>query len=98
MTNDRSTHRKAYDRTRRDFEALPFEDRALFLIEGAASTVAHGILHAGRAAADELDDLFRRTAKRSRPGASRAAEPETGSTQAPPDATPDANDPSDEKT
>ena len=97
MSTDRHARRAAYDRTRRQFDDLRLEDKAIFLVEATASTFACGLEEAGRAVAGGLDDLFRGAGRRSggrsgtrgpseRPSSSRpgAAEPPTGRQQAGP--------------
>lgn len=84
MTKRQQSDREAYERTRRDFDEMRLEDKAIFLVEATASTLARGIEEASRAVADELDDLFRRGTRkkqkeRSGPG---AAEPETAQRKA----------------
>ena len=91
MSTDRHTRRAAYDRTRRQFDDLRLEDKAVFLVEATAGTLARGLEEAGHAVADSLDGLFRRPGGRAeKRGPSRrtssshpgAAEPPTGSQQA----------------
>lgn len=74
-----------YKEARRHFDDLDVEGQARFLIEATASTLANGVLQAGKVLADGLEDLLRdarhgSTASRSGPG---AAEPETAQRQAP---------------
>lgn len=79
-----------YHRARRDFDDLPFEKQATFLLESSVTALARGIEEAGRMLVEGLEDVMqerRRTrpsaggasdssdAKGPRPG---AAEPETG--------------------
>ncbi len=86
MTKRQQSDREAYERTRRDFDEMRLEDKAIFLVEATASTLARGIEEASRAAADELDDLFhRKTRKKDKKrGGPGAAEPETAQQQATP--------------
>jgi len=79
--------RTRYDEARRNFDDLDVEERARFLVEATASTLAHGLLQAGEALADGLEDVVRQARKRAAhtpssqgPG---AAEPETAQRQAP---------------
>lgn len=78
-----------YERTKRDFQNLSFEQQASFLLEATASAAARGLEHAGRTLASEIEDLFRGARRRARkqhrkesasPG---AAEPETSQRSAP---------------
>ena len=79
--------RDRYDEARRNFDGLDVEERARFLVEATASTVAHGLLQASEALADGLEEAIRRARRRSarRSGKQGAgpAEPETAQRQAP---------------
>lgn len=85
--------RARYERFRRDFDHLSFEDQATFLVEAGLKTMARGIETAGRALADELGSILRRTdsSNQKSPGASHPdagdgpgpAEPETSQRQTP---------------
>jgi hypothetical protein len=86
MADEDNSH-DHYNEARRNFDDLEVEERARFLVEATASTLAHGLLQAGKALADGLDDAIRQARKRSDhrseqrgPG---AAEPETAQRQAP---------------
>lgn len=81
--------RDRYERTKRDFQNLSFEQQASFLLEATASAAARGLEHAGRTLASEIEDLFRTARRRARkqnrkesasPG---PAEPETSQRSAP---------------
>lgn len=84
---DNAHHR--YDEARSSFDDLDVEERARFLVEATASTLAHGLLRAGETLAEGLEDAIRqarsRTARADRPRGSRAAEPETAQRQTPRD-------------
>lgn len=84
---DDAHHR--YDDARSSFDDLDVEERARFLVEATASTLAHGLLRAGETLAEGLEDAIRRarsrTARSDRPRGSRAAEPETAQRQTPRD-------------
>jgi hypothetical protein len=84
---DHGSARHRYDEARRTFDDLDVEERARFLIEATASTLAHGLLRAGEALADGLEDAIRQAQKRSRRSKGKrgpgAAEPETAQRQAP---------------
>jgi hypothetical protein len=86
MTDQNDTHHR-YDDARRSFDHLEVEEQARFLVEATASTLAHGLLRAGEALADGLEDALRRARKRSAPSGKKrgpgAAEPETAQRQAP---------------
>ncbi|MFB6279129.1 MAG: hypothetical protein ABEK75_06455 [Salinibacter sp.] len=77
----------SYDQVRHDFEDLEIEERARFLVEASASTLAKGVEQVGHVLAEGLEDMMRgehrsrRRAEESGPG---AAEPETSRQQAPP--------------
>jgi translation initiation factor 2 alpha subunit (eIF-2alpha) len=78
-----------YERTKRDFEEMNLEQKASFLLEATASTLARGLEEVGRSVGEELEDLFRRARKRHRtskkkdPHGPGAAEPETSQRSAP---------------
>jgi hypothetical protein len=84
---DRSNDGTRYDEARRNFDDLDVEDRARFLIEATASTLAHGLLRAGEALADGLEDVIRQARTQAAPSTGKrgagAAEPETAQRQAP---------------
>lgn len=86
MPDEEESHTD-YDKTRRNFEDLDVEERARFLVEGTASTLAHGLLQAGEALADGLEEAIRQTrrrsARRSEKRGTGAAEPETAQRQSP---------------
>lgn len=86
MADERDSH-SHYDEARRNFDDLDVEERARFLVEATASTVAHGLLQAGEALADGLEDAIRqarrRSARQSEERGAGAAEPETAQRQAP---------------
>ncbi|MFB6247086.1 MAG: hypothetical protein ABEL97_00785 [Salinibacter sp.] len=72
---------RQYEQTRRRFDELDVEAQSRFLVEAAASTLAQGVVQAGSALAEGLEDALRR-ARRHDPSASSgpgpgAAEPET---------------------
>ena len=78
--------RTQYDETRRNFDDLDVEDRARFLVEATASTLANGLVQAGEALADTLEKTIRRARERSAPSPRQgpgAAEPETSQRQSP---------------
>lgn len=52
-------NKEQYDRARKEFEELRTEDKAVFLVEAVASTVARGVEQIGRAIADEFDRAFK---------------------------------------
>jgi len=75
-----------YDEARRNFDDLDVEDRARFLVEATASTLANGLMQAGEALADTLEETIRRARERSGPSSRQgpgAAEPETSQRQSP---------------
>ena len=81
--------RDHYERTKRDFQNLSFEQQASFLLEATASAAARGLEHAGRTLASEIEDLFRTARRRARkqnrkkPASPGPAEPETSQRSAP---------------
>ncbi len=58
MAEPHASRREHVNRVREAFERLAVEDRALFLIEATASTLALGVEQAGRALAEELGRWF----------------------------------------
>lgn len=89
-----NTSRTHYDEARRNFDDLDVEEQVRFLVEGTASTLAHGLLQAGEAVAEGLEDALRQARKRSpstsETGKPGAAEPETARRQAPRRSSPDS--------
>lgn len=83
---------RRYEDARRHFEELDVEEKASFLVEAAASTLARGVSEAGEVLAGTLEDLVRQA----RTGSSRAsetrgpgaAEPETSQRRSPGNAPP----------
>jgi hypothetical protein len=78
---------RQYEQTRRRFDELDVEAQSRFLVEAAASTLARGVVQAGEALAEGLEDALRR-ARRQGPAASSdprpgAAEPETAQRRQP---------------
>ena len=55
---EQQTRSKQYERARSEFNNLKIEDKAVFLVESAVTTVARGIEEVGKMVADELDALF----------------------------------------
>jgi hypothetical protein len=86
MSENEQAHSR-YHEARRNFDDLDVEERARFLVEATASTLAHGLLQAGEALAEGLEDAVRQARKRAaRSSEARgpgAAEPETAQRQAP---------------
>ncbi len=86
----------SYDQVRHDFEDLEIEERARFLIEASASTLAEGVEQVGHVLAEGLEDVMRgehRSGRRAEGAGPGAAEPETAQRQAPPhDASSDDED------
>lgn len=86
MTDEKESETH-YDEARRNFDDLNVEERARFLVEATASTLAHGVQQAGEALADGLEEAIRQTrhrsGHRSEKGGTGAAEPETAKRQPP---------------
>ncbi len=101
-THESHKDKEAYEDTRRTFDDLPLEDKAVFLIEATASTLARGLQQAGHALAEEVDRAFsgerRKKREASTADASGAAEPPTGERRAPrsADSEDDSTTPSDD--
>lgn len=93
---DEEDSRNPYDEARRNFDDLNAEERARFLVEATASTLARGMLQAGELLADGLEDVIRQAGRRSGhrsenrgPG---PAEPETAQRRAPRNGARDSED------
>lgn len=78
---------RQYEQTRRRFDELDVEAQSRFLVEAAASTLARGVVQAGEALAEGLEDALHRARQHGpsaaggpRPG---AAEPETAQQRQP---------------
>lgn len=54
-----------YKKARQEFDQLKPEDKAAFLMEAVTATFVQGMTKAGKALADELDRLFKKTAAES---------------------------------
>ncbi|PSQ98135.1 MAG: hypothetical protein BRD51_03420 [Bacteroidetes bacterium SW_11_64_17] len=75
----------SYDQVRHNFEDLKIEERARFLIEASASTLAKGVEQVGHVLAEGLEDVIRherRSETRAEESGPGAAEPETAQRQA----------------
>lgn len=85
--SDTNETRSRYDETRRSFDDLGVEEQTRFIVEATASTLARGLMEAGEALADGLEDVVRNTRRRARSEESAdgpgPAEPETAQRQAP---------------
>lgn len=78
------TSRERYRNLRESFDELQIQDKALFLVEAAVSTVARGLEQAGETLAGEMEDLFSGgRARRHRERSPGAARPATSEKQAP---------------
>lgn len=81
-------HQDRYNEARSRFEELDVDERASFLVEATASTLARGLEEAGRALAGSLQNLARQ-ARTSSPRSQKSssgpgpAEPETAQRQTP---------------
>ncbi len=53
------THKEEYQRARSAFDSLRVEDKAVFVLEAAVTTLARGIESAGAALADVVQQAFR---------------------------------------
>ena len=75
----------SYDQVRHDFEDLEIEERARFLIEASASTLAKGVEQVGHVLAEGLGDVIRHEHRSETPAEEPgpgAAEPETAQRRA----------------
>jgi hypothetical protein len=90
--SDADESHNSYQETRRAFDGLDVEERARFLVEATASTLARGLLQAGETLAEGVEEAIRRgrrhSSTRSRPGGPGAAEPQTSQRQASDDGPP----------
>lgn len=76
MSEHQAERSTDYKRTREAFDDLKIEDKALFLVEAAVSTVARAVEHAGRVLAHELDAVFEKLSDLGRPHQNGEAEAE----------------------
>lgn len=67
---EQAGHSERYHETRRQFDELRLEDKAVFLLEATVSTLGRGLEQAGRVLGDALENAFNE--------AERAAGKETG--------------------
>jgi hypothetical protein len=86
MTPD-SDASSRYDDTRRRYDELDMEEQARFLVEATATTVARGLVHAGKTVAEGLEEVIREArqteARSGGAGEPGAAEPETAQQRSP---------------
>lgn len=77
--SDREQERKEnYQRVRSDFDELNSEEKVVFLLEAAVTTLARGIDAFGRSVSDELNNAFsKRSDKKSRKKDSEGASSES---------------------
>ncbi len=61
MSNKKKKHSEQYKRVRENFDELPLEDKATFLVEAMFSTMTKGIETAGKAVSEELESIFEKT-------------------------------------
>ncbi|GEM_PF-3237974 len=66
MSEQGQERKERYRRVRSEFDDLETEDKVLFLMEAAVSTIARGVDEFGRAVSDELNKAFSRRAERRR--------------------------------
>lgn len=86
-SNNKSSSRDEYRRTRDTFNEMDFEQQATFLVEATASMLARGVEEAGRVVADGLSDIFQPRKQKERRGQGAhgpgPAEPETAQQRRP---------------
>lgn len=58
MTEQKGQHSEQYQETRRKFDEMELEDKAVFLLESTISTVARGVEQFSRVVADSLEKTF----------------------------------------
>lgn len=94
MQEQDKDRKEQYRHVRDAFDTLNIEDKALFLVEAAASTVARGLEEAGRKLGDELNRVFEEAEQRAAQAEHEDAEPDTPPSAAgePHDAAEDATD------
>jgi hypothetical protein len=56
---EQAKHSERFYETRRQFDELRLEDKAVFLLEATVSTLGRGLEQAGRALGDALENAFR---------------------------------------
>lgn len=53
-------NREQFDKTRHEFEQLRTEEKAVFLVEAVASTLARGVEQVGKVVVEEIDRVFKK--------------------------------------
>lgn len=56
---EQAKHSERFHETRRQFDELSLEDKAVFLLEATVSTLGRGLEQAGRVLGDALETAFR---------------------------------------
>ena len=74
MSEHESQRSEQYKRVRDDFEELPFEEKASFLLEAVFATVTRGIERAGKVVSEELETVFKQAQEAAERAAQRAQE------------------------
>ncbi len=82
MTEQKGQHSEQYQETRRKFDDLSMEDKAVFLLESTISTIARGVEQISRFVADSLEKTFdaaeqRRSSSEERSETSSSSSPES---------------------
>ncbi len=68
-------NREQFDKTRHEFDQLRTDEKAVFLVEAVASTLARGVEQFGKVVVDEIDRIFEKRR------ASTTSSGETGRTE-----------------
>lgn len=76
MSTQDTDRKQQYSQARDAFDDLRVEDKALFLVEAAVSTIARGLEEAGRIIGKSLDDVFGGDGAAGEPPEAAPAEPE----------------------
>ncbi len=78
MSEQENQRSEEYKRVRDNFEELPFEEKASFLLEAVFATVTRGIERAGKVVSEELETVFKQAQEAAERAARKASDDSEG--------------------
>ncbi|MBT8400450.1 MAG: hypothetical protein KJO98_08240 [Rhodothermia bacterium] len=78
MSEQENQRSEQYKRVRDNFEELPFEEKASFLLEAVFATVTRGIERAGKVVSEELETVFKQAQEAAERAARKASDESDG--------------------
>ncbi len=78
MSEQENQRSEQYKRVRDNFEELPFEEKASFLLEAVFATVTRGIERAGKVVSEELETVFKQAQEAAERAARKASDESNG--------------------